>query len=193
MTLIELEGRCPRCFAEKEEGICLRCRKRGSPFKRMVSAFEYEGPAATLVQQLKFGKREELAKDFASWMLVQFLRLDVPLPDLIIPVPQPFLRTWMRGYNQSLLIAQEVARLLERPCLNLLKKRSGDFPQTGLSKEQRENLSRDAITWKKRYPISDKTILLIDDVMTTGSTLQRSAEVLQEGYPAALYALTFCC
>jgi predicted amidophosphoribosyltransferase len=99
----------------------------------------------------------------------------------------------MRGYNQSALIAQEIARLLERPCLDLLKKRSGDFPQTGLSREQRESLTSDAITWKKHHPISDKIVLLVDDVMTTGSTLRRCTETLQEAYPQAIYALAFCC
>lgn len=158
----------------------------------MSSAFEYAGPAATLVQQFKFGKKQELARDLASWMLIQFLRLEVPLPDLIVPVPQPFMRTWTRGYNQSLLLAQEISRLLDRPCADLLKKRSGDFPQTGQSRKQRESLPSDAISWKKRRSISDETILLIDDVMTTGATLRHCAAALQEGYPAALYALTFC-
>ncbi len=192
MTLIELRGRCKRCFAEVEEGRCARCAERGMPFKRVVSAFEYQGPAAALVRELKFGGREELAKDLASWMVVQFLRLDLPMPDLIVPVPQPWVRRVVRGYNQSLLIAREVAALLDRPVQELLHKRSGDFPQTALSKMDREKLASSAIGWKKRGEISDKAVLLVDDVMTTGATLRACGEVLQEGFPAALYAVTFC-
>jgi len=192
MTLVEPEGRCRRCFAEMDEGRCARCIERGSPFKRVVAAFEYDGPAASLMRALKFGKREELAKDLASWMVVQFLRLDLPLPDLIVPVPQSWVRRLARGYSQSLLIAKEVGALLERPVEELLRKRIGDFPQTGLSKKAREKLSSNAFQWKRGGQISDKSVLLVDDVMTTGATLRACARVLEEGFPSALYALTFC-
>ena len=192
MSLLEIEGRCPRCFNEKESGACTRCRQKSSPFRRMIAAFEYAGPAASLVQQLKFGGRQELAKDLAAWMVIQFLKLEVPLPDLIVPVPQPLARTFTRGYSQSLLLAKEIGLLLDRPVGDLLKKKSGDFPQTGLLREQRENLAAGAISWKSHCSISDKVVLLVDDVMTTGSTLRHSARTLEEGFPAALYALTFC-
>ncbi len=190
--MLPMEGRCRRCFAQKDEGVCQACRKRGSPFKCMAAAFEYAGPAATLVQQLKFGRRRELAKDLAAWMAIQFLRLEVPLPDLIVPVPQPLVRTLMRGYSQSLLLAKELGAILDRPVHDLLKKRSGDFPQTGMTRAQRESLAPDAISWKRHCSISDKVVLLVDDVMTTGSTLRLSGRTLEEGFPAALYALTSC-
>lgn len=192
MSLLEVEGRCRRCFAETENGACQKCRKRGSPFRRMAAAFEYTGPAAALVQQLKFGRRQELAKDLAAWMVVQFMRLEVPLPDIIVPVPQPLARTLTRGFSQSLLLARELGTLLDRPVMDLLKKKSGDFPQTGLTRAQRESLAADAISWKSHCSISDKIVLLVDDVMTTGSTLRLSGRTLEEGFPAALYALTFC-
>jgi competence protein ComFC len=159
---------------------------------RVGSAFEYAGPAASLILQMKFGKKPELAKDIAAWMVVQFFRLELPLPDLIVPVPQSFFRRMTRGYNQSELIAQEIGKLLERPVENILKRSIGDFPQTGKSREERENLLEDSFSLKKRFGISDKIILVIDDVMTTGSTLTQCARVLEEGFPAALFALTCC-
>lgn len=181
-----------RCFAENEGGVCAKCFKKRVPFKRVAGVFEYEGPAASLIRGLKFASREELAKDMAAWMVVQLLELRVPLPDLIVPVPQPLWRTWMRGYNQSDVLAKEVGVLLERPVLRLLKRKSGDFPQSELSRVQREQLTSSAYVWKRRCIISDKIVLVVDDVATTGATLRACGEVLEEGFPAALYALTFC-
>ncbi len=166
--------------------------KRGSPFKWVASAFEFTGVAASLIHQLKFVGRRELAKDLASWMVIQFVRQNIPLPDLIVPVPQSFARKLSRGYNQSFLIAQEIGELLERPVKDLLKRKSGEFPQRALSKTAREISLSHSFSWKSPCDISDKTVLLVDDVMTTGSTLYQCGRVLQEGFPAALYALTFC-
>jgi predicted amidophosphoribosyltransferase len=73
-----------------------------------------------------------------------------------------------------------------------LIRKSGDYSQAGMDRKQRKTLTRDTLLLKKGHDLRDKRILLIDDVMTTGSTLQRCAEVLYEGCPAEVYALTFC-
>jgi predicted amidophosphoribosyltransferase len=75
----------------------------------------------------------------------------------------------------------------------VLKRRSGDFSQAGLNHHQRLQLMQDeAIYLRDGVKLHDQTILLIDDVMTTGRSLQCCAKALFEGYPSELYALTFC-
>ncbi|HSW86573.1 MAG TPA: ComF family protein, partial [Rhabdochlamydiaceae bacterium] len=112
-------------------------------------------------------------------------------PDMIVPVPQSFSRGMMRGYNQSLLIAQQFGKLIDRSAHNVLKRRNNDFSQTGLNRQQRNQLRSDAFQWKKPIDLSSKTVLVIDDVMTTSSTLRRCGDVLQEGFPKGIYGMTF--
>lgn len=102
------------------------------------------------------------------------------------------LRLLERGYNQSRLLAQALGKILDRPVLDVLGRRSGDFCQAGLSYQQRMKLGSDAFYLKKMPTLRDKTILLADDVMTTGSSLQRCGEALQGLYPEHIYALTVC-
>ena len=162
------------------------------PFRRLIAAFEYQGPAAQLLRSFKHGQRAEFAKDLAAFMAVQFLKLDLPLPDLIVPVPQSLTHKISRGFNQSLLLALELGKILERPVYDILKRRAGDFSQTGLKREQREAMSEGAFAWKKKRDIADKTVLVVDDVMTTGTTLAHVGHLLEEGYPVCLYAITCC-
>ena len=198
LTLFELldpQEHCLLCFSslgQSQGRICFACQKRSFATRRLASAFTHSGPAAAFVHRLKYGHSPYLAKSAAAFMLMQFLRLDWPLPDLIVPVPQSRLRAFRRGYNQSLLLAQHLGKLLERPVADVLKRHSGGFSQSGLTKEQRLALSATCFSWKKNQVISDKIILLVDDVLTTGTTLNHCAERLQEGFPAHIYGLTFC-
>ena len=191
LSLLSLEGRCKRCLAQ-ETGRCERCIDKKMPFRRLIAAFEYQGPAAVLLRAFKHSKRTEFAKDLAAFMAVQFIKADLPLPDLIVPVPQSLAHKVSRGFNQSYLLALELGKLLERPVYDVLKRRGGDFSQTGLTREQREAMSESAFAWKDQRGIADKTVLVVDDVMTTGTTLAHVGHVLEEGYPACLYAITCC-
>jgi ComF family protein len=124
--------------------------------------------------------------------VAQFFRLDWPIPDVIVPVPISLTRWLDRGYNQSALIAKEMSTLLEVPALDVLKRRSGDYSQAGLSYAQRKTLSSNSFLLKKSLSIQEKTVLLIDDVYTTGTTLACSAEALCAGFPEHIYGLTLC-
>jgi ComF family protein len=126
-------------------------------------------------------------------MAYQFVKLQWPLPDAIIPMPMPTLRRLDRGYNQSVLIAEALGEFLDRPICDILHKRSTGFSQAGLNVTQRKELSSKAFTLKKNHPnMHDKTVLIVDDVMTTGSSLRCCAEALLPLYTANIYALTFC-
>lgn len=194
LALIDPELRCPRCFSvvEDEGALCKACREDPPAFKRLAAAFEYMGPAATLLQHLKFHQQPGFAKIAAAYMIVQWERLNWPLPDLIVPAPQSLMHWLTRGYNQSALIAEEIGKLLDRPVSHLLKRAIVSFPQSRLTELQRKNMSTNSVGWKTKKELSDKTIFLIDDVITTGTTLRRCAATLQEGFPKAIYGLAFC-
>lgn len=194
LTLIDLELRCSVCFSavEQENTLCKECRENPPVFKRLAAAFDYMGPAATLLQNLKFHQQPGFAKSAAAYMVIQWERQNWPMPDLIVPTPQSFMHWLTRGYNQSALIAEEIGKLLDRPVANLLKRSSGAFSQSRLSQTQRKDLCSHSFSWKTEKELSDQTILLIDDVITTGATFRRCAAAIQEGFPAAIYGLAFC-
>lgn len=196
LELINPDQRCPYCFSfdfdPSIESCCRDCRNKNHSLHRMASAFDYEGPAATLIKQMKYHGQTYLAEGAGAFLVAQFVRLNWPLPDLIIPMPMATLRRIERGFNQSQLLADEVARILDRPLLDILRRKSGDFSQAGLNYDQRLQLRDDAFRVKTKENLKDKIILLIDDVMTTGSTLTRCGDAIMAHYPAQVYGLTVC-
>ena len=188
--------RCPLCFSSEFDNsmqkCCQRCLEKTGNIKRMASVFDYEGPPATLVKQLKYGGQSYLAKGAGAYLAAQFLTLDWPMPDFVIPMPMARLRKWDRGYNQSELLAESFAHLIDRSVSLVLKRKSGDYSQAGLDHQQRLSLKSDSFFVKGGDHLHDKTLLLIDDVMTTGSSLSCCAEALTPLFPHAIYALTLC-
>ena len=197
LTLLELidpDQRCSACFGQKDPSLgrrCTDCLKEYSIFKGVGAAFDYIGPAASLIKKLKYANQPYLAEGAGAFLVAQWDRLNWPVPDVIIPVPLSFTHWVNRGYNQSALLAEHMSLLLNVPVWDALYRKSGDFSQAALSLSQRKSLGSDRFLLKKNYCLEDKVILLLDDVMTSGSTLKRCAEVLAEGYPTSLYALVF--
>lgn len=195
LEVIDSTTRCPLCFSseiDRSDRLCSRCTRVPSALNRTVSVFDYLGPAATLVKKLKYGNQQHLAEGMAAYMAAQLLQSGVDLPDYLVPIPITWLRHFDRGYNQSLLLAEGMAKILDRPVLQALGRCCGDLSQAGLSRGQRLHLGADSFYLKKRGMLEEKNLLLIDDVMTTGTTLKRCAEVLAAEYPATIRALTFC-
>lgn len=195
LELIDIPTRCNYCFGEvssHDKRLCGGCRKLLSPLTATAAAFDYLGPAACLVKQLKYGNQPHLAGGASAFLVAQWTRLGWPLPDAIVPVPMPLFRRMSRGYNQSHLLATELGKLLQCPVILALTRRSGDHSQAGLKMSQRRLLSGGSFCMRAGIDLADKTVLLLDDVMTSGSTLRRCAEVLWTGYPSAIYGLAVC-
>jgi ComF family protein len=195
LELIDPQERCPTCFnllPEELSLLCHHCLQYPSLYFRMAAAFDYDGPAAALVKRLKYANQPYLALGMAAFLVAQFDRLQWPFPDAIVPVPLSFTHWLERGYNQSALLAEEMGKLLQCPVWYVLKRQSGDYSQAALNLEQRKALDGRRFHLNLTYSLQGKVLLVIDDVMTSGSTLRHCAETLGAGYPASLYALTFC-
>jgi competence protein ComFC len=193
---IDPNTRCPFCFSiefDQEFKKCnSSCKQYIKHVKRIASVFDYEGPSASLVKHMKYGGQDYLAKGGGAYLAAQFLALDWPKPDYIIPMPMSRLRKWERGYNQSELLAESLGKLIDVKVSNALCRKSGDFSQAGLNHQQRLNLKNDSFYVKNGDCFHGKIILLLDDVMTTGSSLICCAETLVPYFPEAIYALTLC-
>lgn len=197
MELLDPQNRCKQCFSEdieKRKSICFNCTKQSPFFDAAATAFDYMGPAASLIRKFKYSNQPFLAKGLSAYLAAQYLRLEWPMPDLIVPVPITLTHWLQRGYNQSFLLAEELGLLLQRPVADIIHRSIGDYSQAGLSKTQRMNLNSENFTLKAKrsFSIQDKCVLLIDDVMTTGTTLRHCAKALLSDHPAHLYALAVC-
>ena len=195
LTLIDPLERCPICFSSvdypKNLPFC-PCKRSDFVFNRFGAAFDYEGPAATLTRKLKYGGQASLAKGMAAFMYTQLDRLSWPFPDLIVPVPISSLHRLERGFNQSFLLAWELAQILNRPVVDCLKRKSGEFSQASLSKKQRILFSKNSVFVKEETYLQGKSVLIVDDVMTTGSTLRACAEAIADKLPSVIQGFVFC-
>ncbi|MEM1282570.1 MAG: phosphoribosyltransferase family protein [Chlamydiota bacterium] len=141
---------------------------------------------------MKYHDMPYLAKGVAATMVGQICRLNWPVPDLIVPVPLTLSRKMKRGYNQSHLIAKEMANMFSCPLSNVLIRNRGGYSQALLRRDQRNRMPSNTFKIKRDADLNEKRILLVDDVYTTGSTLRRCAEALCNGYPREIYAMTCC-
>jgi ComF family protein len=170
-----LPEHCPRCAVPTAGGtICGSCLADPPHFDGTTALWRYEFPCDQLVQALKYRAQLALAGFFARALASR------PLPevDLIVPMPLHPKRLAERGFNQALEIARVVARRLERPIEPLAVPRVKDTsPQTGLPYKERAKNVHGAFACHR--DLSGRRVAVVDDVMTTGATLDELARVLK--------------
>lgn len=183
--------RCPVCWMpSREEGPCRRCRRQPFAFVAARSTFVYQGAAREAVQALKYRGLSTLAGAMAPPM-AESLREWGPPVAAIVPVPLAGRRRRLRGYNQSQLLAREVSRLSGLPLApRALVRRRSTPPQAGSADEaaRRWNV---AGAFAPGPEAVEGGILLIDDVLTSGATLDACARALREASGGPVFALTF--
>ena len=151
------------------------------------AATNYSGVAKALVWQLKSNGAQAAAEIIATQMLKRF----EPVPDmLIMPVPTASGRVRHRGYDQAKLLARALARQAELPYLDCLI-RVGQTHQVGASREQRLQQLQTAFRVRRHAAIKATRLLLVDDVTTTGATLELAASALKTAGAAQIEAIVF--
>jgi ComF family protein len=180
---------CRRCaatvgpFAPTDAG-CLHCRAEGFAFDEAVRLGLYEGPLRELILRLKHSHNEGLAELVAAeWARQRDKSLRALGISSVVPVPLYWWRRWQRGYNQSEVLARTLARALRVPCRPqvLRRIRNTAHQAFGLSVTARRENVRGAFEPRRRAALPGQTVLLVDDVMTTGSTAHEAARALRRG------------
>jgi len=140
-------------------------------------ALRYRGEVRRAILSYKFYKMAQYARPLGGILAGSLSRL--PRIDCITYVPVSALRLVKRGYDQSRLLAEEVGRRMGVPVYTLLEKTRHTLPQSRLSGARRAAHVQGVYRLAGRQELSDKTVLLIDDIVTTGSTISECAAVLE--------------
>ncbi len=183
-----LPDRCYRCRAvTRDSAVCKKC-KRTSALSHVWVATEYEGVAKELIYTLKFGRASAAARDAAAVMIQALPYLDEAT--IVTHMPTATTRVRQRGYDHAKLLARAVAREVRLDTLPLLA-RLGQSRQVGARKAQRETQLMNAFRPLNSNRIRGKKILLIDDVVTTGASLEAAAKVLRRAGATSVDACVF--
>ncbi|NOQ87328.1 MAG: ComF family protein [Gammaproteobacteria bacterium] len=174
---------CVRCALPLAEGIhnavlCERCIQKTPAFDYAHSLFRYEDEVIGLVHRLKFGEKISYARSIGELLLRRLLETD-EMPDCLLPVSLHKSRLRQRGFNQSIEISRVLAKKLAIPIEHsaVIRQRS-TVAQTGLNAKQRQKNIKGAFSVVRQ--LNYKHVLIVDDVMTTGATVNELAKVLKK-------------
>ncbi len=168
---------CPRCGGLGPLEICGQCRLEPPPFSRLLNGWSYQPPLDRVLTSLKFEGLDYLGGQLGKALSERLGEALAPC-DLVCPIPLHWTRRWNRGFDQALEIARTLARQRHLPLATLLRRRRPTRAQSRLGRRARQRNLRDAFVVRRPAACLGRRLLLVDDVYTTGSTLQAAAHVL---------------
>lgn len=161
------------------EALCGACLEDPPLFSKARAAVVYNDSSRKLILRFKHGDRLQSVDTFATWMIRAGADI-IHTADVIVPVPLHRSRLWRRRYNQSALLAQAIGKRRGIACcVDALARTRPTPPQKGLGRRGRKENVRKAFQIRRPQDVKDKCVLLIDDVFTSGATLNECARVLK--------------
>lgn len=180
---------CPVCGGEIADDRCTVCSDRKLYFKQHVSVSDYQGAMKSVLYRLKYKGDRRLVYPLAE---MAAFRVDaLPHFDAVTYIPMKPRKVWKRGFNQARLLAQLLARYRGVPCCTLLK----EHPRAKIQKELHYqdrflNILGRYVVLGSVKRMKGKAVLLVDDVFTTGATVNECARVLTQAGVGEVYVLT---
>ena len=181
---------CGRVFASRDgaDRVCGDCQTDPPPFTRARAATLYDGPVTQAITRFKFSRQMALLPVMQHWLQSPLCLELVTAADLLAPVPLHPKRIKHRGFNQSLLLARTfpgapVAR-------EIVIRTRHTAPQVGLNPKERQDNVKGAFAVTDQAGVKGKSVLLIDDLYTTGSTVKECARVLLKAGARRVEVLT---
>lgn len=175
-------------FPLDDQGRCALCRNGLRGFDAAYCFGSYEGLLREWIHLYKYGRIRPMARPLGN-LLAQAVPAGEQF-DAIVPVPLHWLRQWRRGFNQSEALARGLGRRLGVPVIFALRRTRATQVQAGLSNTARRRNVAQAFRCRRARLVHDKRILLIDDVMTTGSTAAACAMALKRAGAARVVLAT---
>lgn len=182
-------SRCGRPFESGPDHPCAACEARPPAFDRAVAAGPYDGVLAQAICLFKYQQKTALARRLGGLLVTRLA--DLARPDVVIPVPLHPRRLRLREFNQSLLLAQEVGRAADLPLDYQAVVRVGWAPpQVEVSGADRLTNVRGAFAVRDPSAVAERSVLLVDDVFTTGATVNECAKVVRQAGAVRVDVLT---
>jgi len=185
---------CLRCAMPlpQHDAPCPYCRGRGiHPFKHILRLGIFHDPLKDLIHHMKYHRRWTLAEQLAGVVAeLPRVRQLITEDSVLVPVPLHLFRHFSRGYNQADLIARRLRKSLSCRLANCARRTRDTAAQAQIhAHADREKNVRGAFALKHSRAISNKHVVVVDDVMTTGSTLRSLARTLLPAKPASISAI----
>lgn len=188
----EIPAQACACCSEPgnhPRGVCRRCTRRPPKFKSAYAPFEHSGAVARAIQRFKYEGHPELARPLGALLLVRSKGFLAEAPNLVVPLPLHAARYRERGYDQTALLAVEVARAggrtLRDDALTRVKPTARQVGQT-----DEERAANVAGAFEASAAVKGARLLLVDDVLTTGATANEAAQALLHAGAAEVQVLT---
>ena len=182
----------PFGFGSTVGTLCAACIDEEPEFTRARSAVVYNDASRKLVIDFKYGDRLHAVQTFVPWLARAGAEM-IKDCDVIIPVPLHYSRLWQRRFNQSAILGEMLAKRSNRDFApDALIRQRHTVKQKGLSRKERHANVRGAfaVDEKQAAGLTGKNILLVDDVFTSGATLNECARILKKSGAAQVYVLT---
>ncbi len=183
---------CPYCKHPSIDGAThINCQRK-SGLDGLTSIWQYEGLIRRAILTLKYKYATEVGKEISEYAIASLKHLVIPSVHNLIPIPTYWLKENVRGFNQSIVLSGNIAekmRLIFIP--DLLIKKVSTLPQAGLSgAKRRKNLKGTFVINPNYVPSTMYSVLIFDDVFTTGSTLFEATKVLKKAGVKKVWGLT---
>lgn len=190
------EPRCKKCgkpIVSREKEYCYDCSRQEPAFTRGMGLFLYEDPLKTSLMGLKFKGRKEYGIFLGKLMVIYGKNFIEQIhPQVILPVPIHRKKKSVRGYNQAEVLAIEISRGFSIPIrTDLVLRKKSTKAQKELSRKERKKNMEQAFTVKREVAFY-QSVLLVDDIYTTGSTTDAIAGKLRKAGVKDVYVLTLC-
>ncbi|MBR2141088.1 MAG: ComF family protein [Rickettsiales bacterium] len=173
--------------------ICADCINKKYYFDRVFSVFVYNRVIAKAIFRFKFNRKTFLSKFFAKFLNNKLKECNEKI-DFIVPIPMNVMKLRNRGYNQAVLLAKDLSKMVKIPCIyDLIIKTKNTKAQSSLSHKERKFNLKLAFKLNEKYKdiVKNKNILIVDDVFTTGSTANECSKILKKsGAVGRIFVLT---
>jgi ComF family protein len=188
LSLPNVPSRCYRCRSVTDDFVVCKACRRGSPLCQVVVFTYHQGLAKELVHRMKYERARQGVLEMAEAMtsLVELFDDDV----VLVHVPTATSRVRARGYDHARLLARELGRRNNLPTTTLLA-RVGQAHQVGSSRAQRLEQLEGAFRVLKPQYVRGRHVVLVDDVLTSGATLETAARMLKRAEAERVSALVF--
>ncbi len=190
------EPKCKKCGKEiekDEQEYCRDCQRFHHSFDKGASVFAYDPVMRRSISMFKYHNRREYAAFYAEEMYRNCERfLNLCAPDVILPVPVHNRKRRQRGFNQAELVAEKLGKMLHVPVdKKYLMRVEKTTPQKELTRQQRKVNLRQAFAIRESGKYYER-VLLVDDIYTTGATIDAISEILRENQTKIIFFLTIC-